>query len=162
MIVNATASLKMNNLAALYINDEKNAREPASWRYRFRLYYIFRKDINMDPSQVREQIGPLVMSFWLCLIQDSTAFPTVVNKPRHQQYHIESENSEATKHQINGNFKKIITVIKSAGASFTRIDVHFAKGEENSAARLEGAAKNKKRIPGSWLHFFPKDYCQRT
>ena len=37
---------------------------------------------------------------------DPTAFQTIADKPRHQQYHIENENNEATTQEINGKTKK--------------------------------------------------------
>ena len=33
-------------------------------------------------------------------------FPTIKDKPRQQQYHIESENIEAFTQKINGNLKQ--------------------------------------------------------
>ena len=50
---------------------------------------------------------------------DPKVFPTIKDKPRHQQYHIESENIEALAQKINGTLKKFYTVIKSNNASFT-------------------------------------------
>ena len=75
----------------------------------------------------------------------NTAFPTIADKPRHQQYHVDNENSEATTQEINGNQKKFLTVIKSEKATFTHIDVHFTRGGERSAASLERVAKNKRK-----------------
>ena len=75
---------------------------------------------------------------------DPTAFPTIADKPRHQRYHVDNENSEATTQEINGNQKKFLTVIKNEKATFTHIDVHFTRGGEKSAASLERAAKNKR------------------
>ena len=78
-------------------------------------------------------------------VLDPTDFPNIKDKPRHQQYHIESENIEAFAQKINGNLKKFYTVIKSNNASFTHIDVHFGKGGDNSASTLENAAASKRK-----------------
>ena len=74
---------------------------------------------------------------------DPKVFPTIKDKPRQQQYHIESENIEALAQKINGNLKIFYTVIKRNNALFTHIDVHFGKGGDNHAARLENAAASK-------------------
>ena len=78
-------------------------------------------------------------------VLDPTDFPTIEDRPRHQQYHIESENIEAFARKINGNLKKIYTVIKSNNASLTHVDVHFGKGGDNSATTLENAAATKRK-----------------
>ena len=75
----------------------------------------------------------------------NTAFPTIADKPRHQQYHVDNETSEATTQEINGQQKQFLTVIKSAKATFTHIDVHFTRGGEKSYDSLERAAKNKRK-----------------
>ena len=71
---------------------------------------------------------------------DPTAFSNNPDKPRHQRYHVDNENSEATTQEINGNQKEFLTVIKSEKAKFTHIDVHFTHGGEKTAS-LERAAK---------------------
>lgn len=76
---------------------------------------------------------------------DPKVFPTIKDKPRQQQYHIESENIEAFAQKINGNLKKFYTVIKSNNATFTHIDVHFRKSGDNSAATFENAAARKRK-----------------
>ena len=79
-------------------------------------------------------------------VLDPTIFPTIKDKPRQQQYSsINSENSRAFAPQINGNLQQAYTVIKSENATFTHIDVHFAKGGANNAAKLESAAATKRK-----------------
>ena len=79
-------------------------------------------------------------------VLDPKVFPTIKDKPRQQQYrNIDSENIGAFAQQINGNLKQAYTVIKSENASFTHIDVHFGKGGDNSAAKLENAAATKRK-----------------
>ena len=45
----------------------------------------------------------------------------------------------------NTVLKQAYTVIKSENASFTHIDVHFAKGGSSNAAKLENAAATKRK-----------------
>ena len=61
------------------------------------------------------------------------------------RYHIESENIVTFSDKINGNLKKAYTVIKKDRATFTHIDVHFGRGGDTSAAKLESAATNKRK-----------------
>ena len=80
------------------------------------------------------------------LIRGPPPCTTIKDKPRQQQYHdIDSENIRAFAPQINGNLQQAYTVIKSENASFTHIDVHFRKGGDNSAAKLESAAATKRK-----------------
>eukprot|EP00944_MAST-04C_sp_MAST-4C-sp1_P007750 g7750.t1 len=92
-------------------------------------------------------------------VLDPQIFPTIKDRPRQQRYHnIESENIDTFTKQINGNLKQAYTVIKSENASFTHIDVHFAKGGANNAAKLENAAATKrKEYPTGSPRILPKN-----
>ena len=58
--------------------------------------------------------------------------------------------SEHLHHKLTAIYKQAYTVIKSENASFTHIDVHFGKGGDNSAAKLENAAATQEKgVSGS-------------
>ena len=79
-------------------------------------------------------------------VLDPHIFPTIKDKPR-QQHTITSRVKISKRFQtkINGNLQQAYTVIKSENATFTHIDVHFGKGGDTSAAKLESAATNKRK-----------------
>jgi hypothetical protein len=146
MIADGIASLTMNNQTAVYINDEKNAGEPTNLSVPIPAIPLIPKrhqpGITAGARENRTFSDVLLI---LHTTLDPKVFPTIEDRPRHQQYYFESENTEAMAQKINGNLKKILTVIKNAQAPFTRIDVHFAKGGDNCAASLENAAARKRK-----------------
>ena len=78
-------------------------------------------------------------------VLDPQVFPTIKDKPRQRRYcNIDSGNIGAFTQEINGNLKQAYTVIKDENASFTHVDVHFGKGGDTSAAKLENAAATKR------------------
>ena len=145
-IADASDSDSMNNQAAVYINDEKDAREPRNlsipipviplipWRHH--------RDLALG-ARTNRVFSDLLLVMGTTL--DPTVFPTIADKPRHQKYHFDNETSEATTQEINGQQKQFLTVIKSGKATFTHIDVHFTRGGEKSYASLERAAKTKRK-----------------
>ena len=137
-IADASDSDSMNNQAAVYINDEKDAREPRNlsipipviplipWRHH--------RDLALG-ARTNRVFSDLLLVMGTTL--DPTVFPTIADKPRHQKYHFDNETSEATTQEINGQQKQVLTVIKSAKATFTHIDVHFTRGGEKSYAEQQ-------------------------
>ena len=142
MIADAIARLRMNNQAVVYINDEKNAREPTNLSVPILAIPLIPEGCPLGrPVTIRENRTFSDVLLVMGTVLDPQVFPTIKDKPRQQQYHnIASENIGAFTQQINGNLKQAYTVIKSENASFTHIDVHFAKGGANNAAKLESAA----------------------
>eukprot|EP00944_MAST-04C_sp_MAST-4C-sp1_P014984 g14984.t1 len=139
MIADAIAKLRMNNQAAVYINDEKNAREPTNLSVPIPVIPLIpERHQSGRTASVRENRTFSDVLLIMHTVLDPKIFPTIKDKPR-------SENIEALTQKINGNLQKFYTVIKSENASFTHIDVHFGKGGDNSAASLENAAALKRK-----------------
>ena len=67
MIVDAITSLRMNYQAAVYINDEKNAGEPANLSIPIPAIHLIPERHHPGSTRVREKIGLLAMSFSLCI-----------------------------------------------------------------------------------------------
>jgi hypothetical protein len=147
MIADAIARLRMNNQAAVYINDEKNAREPTNLSVPIPVIPLIPERCSSGrTTSVRENRTFSDVLLVMGTVLDPQVFPTIKDKPRQQQYcNIDSENIGAFAPQINGNLQQAYTVIKSENASFTHIDVHFGKGGDNSAAKLENAAAIKRK-----------------
>ena len=95
MIADAIARLRMNNQAAVYINDEKNAGEPTNLSVPIPVISLIPErqhpGINAGVRENRT-FGDVLLVMGTVL--DPKVFPTIKDKPRHQQYHIESENTE--------------------------------------------------------------------
>ena len=146
MIADAIARLRMNNQAAVYINDEKNAWEPTNLSVPIPVIPLIPERCSSGrTASVRENRTFSDVILVMGTVLDPQVFPTIKDKPRQQQYNIESENIGAFTPQINGNLKQAYTVIKSENATFTHIDVHFGKGGANNAAKLESAAATKRK-----------------
>ena len=147
MIADAIARLRMNNQAAVYINDEKNAREPTNLSVPIPAIPLIPERGSLGrPVSIRENRTFSDVLLVMGTVLDPHIFPTIKDRPRQQRYHnIDREDIESFTRQINGNLKQAYTVIKSENASFTHIDVHFATGGANSAAKLESAAMRKRK-----------------
>ena len=147
MIADAIARLRMNNQAAVYINDEKNAREPTNLSVPIPAIPLIPERVSLGrPVSIRENRTFSDVLLVMGTVLDPHIFPTIKDRPRQQRYHnIDREDIESFTRQINGNLKQAYTVIKSENASFTHIDVHFAKGGVNNAAKLESAAATKRK-----------------
>ena len=147
MIADAIARLRMNNQAAVYINDEKNAREPTNLSVPIPAIPLIPERGSLGrPVSIRENRTYSDVLLVMGTVLDPHIFPTIKDRPRQQRYHnIDREDIESFTRQINGNLKQAYTVIKSENASFTHIDVHFATGGANSAAKLESAAMRKRK-----------------
>ena len=107
------ASLRMNNQAAVYINDEKNAGEPTNLSVPIPAIPLIPKrhqpGITAGARENRTFSDVLLI---LHTTLDPKVFPTIEDRPRHQQYYFESENTEAMAQKINGNLKKSIPLSK--------------------------------------------------
>ena len=147
MIADAIARLRMNNQAAVYINDEKNAREPTNLSVPIPVIPLIPERCSSGrTASVRQNRTFSDVLLVMGTVLNPQVFPTIKDKPRRQQYcNIDSENIGAFAQQINGNLQQAYTVIKSENATFTHIDVHFAKGGANNAAKLESAAATKRK-----------------
>ena len=146
MIADATARHRMNNQAAVYINDEKNAGETTNLSIPIPVIPLIpERDRLRCSTSVRENRTFSDVLLIMGTVLDPRVFPTIKDKPRQQQYHIESENNEAFTQKINGNLKQAYTVIKSENATLTHIDVHFGRGGDKGAANLENAAVRKRK-----------------
>jgi len=146
MIADAIARLRMNNQAAVYINDEKNAREPTNLSVPIPAIPLIPERGSLGrPVSIRENRTFSDVLLVMGTVLNPKVFPTIKDKPRQQQYHIESENIVTFSDKINGNLQKAYTVIKKDRATFTHIDVHFGRGGDTSAAKLESAATNKRK-----------------
>ena len=102
-IADAIASDRMNNQDAVYINDEKNAREPRNLSISIPVLSLISGRYYRDPTtgtRRNRTFSDLLLVMGITL--DPTAFPTIADNPLHKQYHIENENSEATTQEING------------------------------------------------------------
>ena len=128
----------------MYINDEKNAGEPANLSIPIPVIPLIpERDRLRCFTSVRENRTFSDVLLIMGTVLDPRVFPTIKDKPRQQQYHIESENIEAFTQKINGNLKQAYTVVKSENATLTHIDVHFGRGGDKGAANLENAAVRK-------------------
>jgi len=146
MIADATARLRMNNQAAVYINDEKNASEPANLSIPIPVVpMIPERQSSERTASVRQNRTFSDVLLVMGTVLNPKEFPTIKDEPRQQQYHIESKNIVTFSDKINGNLQKAYTVIKKDRATFTHIDVHFGRGGDTSAAKLESAATNKRK-----------------
>ena len=130
MIADAIARLRMNNQAAVYINDEKNAREPTNLSVPIPAIPLIPERQQSErycPVSIRENRTFSDVLLVMGTVLDPHIFPTIKDRPRQQRYHnIDREDIESFTPQINGNLKQAYTVIKSENASFTHIDVHSA------------------------------------
>ena len=146
MIADAIARQRMNNEAAVYINDEKNAWEPANLSVPIPVVPLIpERGTTRRTASVRENRTFSDVLLVMGTVLDPQVFPTIKDKSRQQRYrNINSENIGAFTQEINGNLQQAYTVIKSEKATFTHIDVHFRKGGNISAAKLENAAATKR------------------
>jgi hypothetical protein len=98
MIADAIARLRMNNQAAVYINDEKNAWEPTNLSVPIPVVPLIpERNPSGRIANVRENRTFSDVLLVMGTVLDPKDFPTIKDKPRQQQYHIESENIEAKK-----------------------------------------------------------------
>ena len=81
-IADAIASDRMNNQDAVYINDEKNAREPRNLSIPIPV-------LPLIPGTGRRTFSDLLLVMGTTL--DLRVFPSIADKPHHQQYQIKSE-----------------------------------------------------------------------
>ena len=149
-IVNAIASLRKNNQAAVYNNDEKNSRDLANLSIIIPVIPFIPERYHRETSsgmRTNRTFSDVLLTMRTTL--HLTSFPTIADKPRHQQYHVESEKNEARNKKLTATLKNSSPLLKDLGHHSLALTFTFPGVErdrrDSCAARLKGVAENKRK-----------------